>query len=54
MRNKFYPLPVLKKKISVERKKHKTIALANGGFDLIHVGHVRYLKAAKKTAGAEN
>ncbi len=25
----------------------KTVVLANGGFDLIHVGHVRYLQQAK-------
>ena len=28
----------------------KTIALANGHFDLIHVGHLRYLRAAKREA----
>jgi len=31
-----------------ERKKGKIIVLANGGFDLVHAGHVRYLEAAKK------
>ena len=30
-------------------KKHgKTIVLANGCFDLLHVGHLKYLQAAKK------
>ena len=29
----------------------ETIVLANGGFDLLHVGHVRYLQAAKKLGG---
>ena len=28
----------------------KTVALANGAFDLLHVGHVRYLQAAKELA----
>ena len=28
----------------------KTLALANGCFDLLHVGHVRYLQAAKREA----
>ena len=27
------------------------ITLANGGFDLLHVGHVRYLQAAKELGG---
>ena len=28
----------------------RTLALANGCFDLLHVGHVRYLKASKEEA----
>ena len=28
----------------------KTVALANGVFDLLHVGHVRYLEGAKALA----
>jgi rfaE bifunctional protein nucleotidyltransferase chain/domain len=28
----------------------KTVALANGHFDLLHVGHLRYLQAAKAEA----
>lgn len=34
--------------IEEEKRKGKKIVLANGGFDLIHVGHIRYLKEAKK------
>jgi rfaE bifunctional protein nucleotidyltransferase chain/domain len=30
------------------RAKGLRIVLANGGFDLVHAGHVRYLRAAKK------
>lgn len=30
------------------RARNLKIVLANGGFDLIHAGHVRYLRAAKK------
>jgi len=48
--NKFFEIKTLTKKMIEERKNHKTIAFANGGFDLIHIGHIRYLKAAKKKA----
>jgi rfaE bifunctional protein nucleotidyltransferase chain/domain len=44
---KFYPLPDLAARIAGERKLGKTIVLANGGFDLIHVGHIRYLQQAR-------
>jgi D-glycero-beta-D-manno-heptose 1-phosphate adenylyltransferase len=44
---KFYPLPELATRIAGEKKQGKTIVLANGGFDLIHVGHIRYLQQAK-------
>lgn len=30
------------------RQKGKTVAFANGCFDLLHVGHIRYLEAAKQ------
>jgi rfaE bifunctional protein nucleotidyltransferase chain/domain len=33
-----------------ERAGGKRIALANGVFDLLHVGHVRYLEAARREA----
>lgn len=36
--------------ITREKEQGHTIALANGGFDLFHVGHVRYLEAAKDVA----
>lgn len=38
---------VLKKIIENERSQGKTIVFGNGCFDIIHVGHIRYLKAAK-------
>jgi len=46
--NKLYRLDQLKKILQIKRKEGKRIVLANGGFDLIHVGHIRYLKEAKK------
>ncbi len=33
------------------RRAGDSITLANGGFDLLHVGHVRYLRAAKALGG---
>ena len=32
------------------RREGRTLALANGHFDLLHVGHLRYLQAAKAQA----
>jgi rfaE bifunctional protein nucleotidyltransferase chain/domain len=44
---KRYSLTHLKEIIDKEKKGGKRIVLANGCFDLIHVGHIRYLKEAK-------
>ncbi|MCP5051758.1 MAG: adenylyltransferase/cytidyltransferase family protein [bacterium] len=48
--SKFHTLDRLKRVLDEERNKNKTVALANGGFDLIHIGHIRYLTGAKQTA----
>lgn len=40
----------LKEKIDALHRKGKKIAFTNGCFDILHVGHVRYLKEARKTA----
>lgn len=45
---KIIGLPALKKILSVLRRQKKTIAFTNGCFDLMHLGHVTYLQAAKK------
>lgn len=45
---KLKTLAQLRTIVDRERKKGKIIVLANGGFDLVHAGHVRYLEAAKK------
>ena len=37
-------------RVSRDRARGLTIAFANGGFDLLHVGHVRYLAGAKREA----
>ena len=37
-------------RVAADRAAGRTIAFANGIFDLLHVGHVRYLQAAAKEA----
>lgn len=49
-KDKTVDLKSLKKIIKSEKKRGKVISLANGGFDIIHIGHIRYLKAAKEIA----
>jgi len=36
--------------LSRQRRAGRTVALANGLFDLLHVGHLRYLEAAAREA----
>jgi len=43
-------LPELETAVRAERVEGRTIALANGCFDLLHVGHVRYLAGARAEA----
>jgi len=50
MLKKFYPLASLAEKIDPLRG-HETLVLTNGCFDLLHVGHVRYLQAARAQGG---
>ncbi len=40
------PLDELVGRLAAERARGGTVALANGCFDILHVGHVRYLEAA--------
>ena len=44
---KLHTLDQLKDIIPEEKRQGKRIVLANGCFDLIHVGHIRYLKESK-------
>lgn len=41
----------MQKQIAEWRRAGDSVTLANGGFDLLHVGHVRYLRAAKQLGG---
>lgn len=41
----------LKRRAQAWRSRGEKITLANGCFDLLHVGHVRYLHAAKQLGG---
>ena len=41
---------VLVERVTQDRARGLTHAFANGGFDLLHVGHVRYLDAARREA----
>jgi len=36
--------------VARDRSQKLTIAFANGAFDLLHVGHIRYLEGAKREA----
>ena len=40
----------LKQLVKHDRTQKLTIAFANGAFDLLHVGHIRYLDGAKREA----
>ncbi|MDD5771912.1 MAG: D-glycero-beta-D-manno-heptose 1-phosphate adenylyltransferase [bacterium] len=39
---------ILKSILDKEKKKNKIIVFTNGCFDILHRGHIRYLKKAKK------
>lgn len=41
----------LRERVSEWRRSGETVTLANGCFDLLHVGHVRYLHGAKALGG---
>jgi rfaE bifunctional protein nucleotidyltransferase chain/domain len=41
----------LRRRVDEWRREGERITLANGGFDLLHVGHVRYLRGAKALGG---
>jgi rfaE bifunctional protein nucleotidyltransferase chain/domain len=41
----------LRRRVEEWRSAGETITLANGNFDLLHVGHIRYLQAARELGG---
>lgn len=47
-RVKILSLGQLKKNVAMLRRQKKQIAFTNGCFDILHFGHVSYLKKAKK------
>ncbi len=48
MRKKWYSEKEIQEIISAKHKAGKTVVFTNGCFDLLHVGHIRYLQAAKE------
>src|SRR5271166_309188 len=49
--NKLLERHELREQVELWRRAGERIVLANGNFDLLHVGHVRYLRAAKALGG---
>ena len=47
MRDKIFEREGLKEKVKALKKGGKKIVFTNGCFDLLHIGHVRYLEAAR-------
>jgi len=49
--NKILERDELREQVELWRRAEERIILANGNFDLLHVGHVRYLRGAKELGG---
>lgn len=48
MKDKIKNISQLKKIVNDLKKQNKKIVFTNGCFDILHIGHVRYLQSAKK------
>jgi rfaE bifunctional protein nucleotidyltransferase chain/domain len=48
--SKIGTLESVREKAEAARREGRTVALANGCFDVLHVGHVRYLEGARAEA----
>ena len=49
--NKILGRDELRRQVEQWRRANERVTLANGNFDLLHVGHVRYLRGAKALGG---
>lgn len=48
---KIYSRDALRQQVEAWRRAGQQVVLANGCFDLLHVGHIRYLRGAKALGG---
>jgi len=51
VQNKILNREELRRRVEEWRRAGERVTLANGNFDLLHVGHVRYLRGAKALGG---
>ncbi|MGE5206173.1 MAG: adenylyltransferase/cytidyltransferase family protein [Chlamydiota bacterium] len=49
--NKVVDRQTLQRRVAEWRRAGESVVLANGCFDLLHVGHIRYFRAAKALGG---
>lgn len=51
--SKYMARPALARRLAGLKRQGKTVVFANGCFDLLHVGHLRYLQGAKRAGGKQ-